>query len=69
MNEEIGSVAGAIWQILRDKGEMTVAALKKSAASKGAKEPVLDWAIGWLAREEKLVFRKERNTVKISLRS
>ena len=36
MNEEIGSVAGAIWRILCDKGEMGVAALKKSAASKGS---------------------------------
>ena len=68
MQKEIGSAAGAIWRVLRDKGEMSVAALRKSVATRGTKEPVVDWAIGWLAREDKIVFRKDRNTLKISLR-
>ncbi len=65
MQNEIGSVAGEIWSVLRAKGEMSVAALKKSL---GAKDATADWAIGWLAREDKIILRKERNTVKIALR-
>ena len=68
MNQEIGLLAGDIWHVLRDKGEMSVTALKKSVVAKGTKDPVVDWAIGWLAREGKLAFRKERNTVKVFLR-
>lgn len=67
MNQEIGSAAGAIWRILHDQGEMSMAALKKSVAGAATKPPLLDWAIGWLARENKLMIRKDRNTVKLSL--
>src|SRR6266478_2972893 len=50
MNQEIGILAGKIWHTLEAKGEMSVAALKKAV---GSREPAADWAIGWLAREEK----------------
>ena len=58
-------MAGEIWDTLRERGEMNVAALKKAV---GAKDATADWAIGWLAREDKIVLRKERNAVKIALR-
>jgi hypothetical protein len=65
MNSEIGILAGKIWHTLESKGEVSVASLKKTL---GTREPAADWAIGWLAREDKIVLRKERNTVKIALR-
>jgi hypothetical protein len=65
MTQEIGVMAGKVWQTLDTKGEMSLAALKKSL---GTRELTADWAIGWLARENKLVLRKERNTVKVALR-
>ena len=65
MNEEIGLMAGKIWHALEAKGEMSVAALKKAI---GTREPSADWAIGWLAREDKIVLRRERNMVKVALR-
>ena len=65
MNQEIGIMAGKIWHTLESKGEMSVAALKKTL---GTRELTADWALGWLAREDKIVLRKERNTVKVSLR-
>ena len=65
MTQEIGLMAGKVWQTLETKGEMSLAALKKTL---GTRELTADWAIGWLAREDKLVLRKERNTVKIALR-
>lgn len=66
MNHEIGLLAGEIWKILHSKGEMNLAALKKAL---GNREVSPDWAIGWLSRENMIVLRKERNTVKIALRS
>jgi hypothetical protein len=57
-------MAGQIWKTLDANGEMSVAALKKAL---GTRDAVADWAIGWLAREGKVVLRKERNTVKIAL--
>lgn len=64
MSREIGLMAGEIWRTLREKGEMSVAALKKAV---GARDATADWAIGWLAREDKVVLRKERSTFKIAL--
>ncbi len=52
MQEEIGSTAGAIWYVLNTKGEVSLTELKKEI---NGKTPVLDWAIGWLAREDKIV--------------
>jgi hypothetical protein len=65
LQQEIGLMAGKVWQTLETKGEMSLAALKKTL---GTRELTADWAIGWLAREDKLVLRKERNTVKVALR-
>ena len=65
MTQEIGIMAGKIWHTLETKGEMSVTALKKAL---GARDGIADWAIGWLAREDKIVLRKERNTIKVALR-
>jgi hypothetical protein len=62
---EIGHVAGDVWGVLARDGEMTVAAVKKAVAAPG---DVAMAAIGWLAREHKLVFTTQGRTVKISLR-
>lgn len=64
MHYAIGVMAGEIWKTLDANGEMSVAALKKAL---GTRDVAADWAIGWLAREGKIVLRKERNTVKIAL--
>ncbi len=50
MHEEIGTTAGVIWHALNDKSDVSLATLKKEAKGKS---PVFDWAIGWLAREDK----------------
>lgn len=64
VTSEIGHTAGKVWKTLHDKGEMSITALKKALGSKDAS---VDWAIGWLARENKLAFRKEKNVLKVSL--
>lgn len=65
MTEEIGTMAGAIWRTLESQGEMTLAKLKKEV--KGA-SPLFDWAIGWLAREDKIVLTVEKRTVRVCLK-
>ena len=63
--EEIGRVAGGIWQVLEAKGEMTLAKLKKEVGTAG---PVFDWAIGWLAREDKIDLTKEKRAFRVCLK-
>ena len=65
MSEEIGEIAGAIWHTLEAKGEMTLAGLKKEL---GVVSPLLDWAVGWLAREDKIILTTEKRTVRIRLK-
>jgi hypothetical protein len=63
--DEIGSVAGLVWQTLSEQGDQSVAALKKAV---GAPDDLVLAAIGWLAREGKLNFDASNRTLKISLR-
>jgi hypothetical protein len=65
MQEEIGLTAGAIWHALDTKGEMTLAALKKEVDGKA---PLFDWAIGWLAREDKISLQPEKRSYRIRLK-
>jgi hypothetical protein len=64
MQEEIASTAGIIWHALHDRGELSLAKLKKEVKGK---TPVFDWAIGWLAREDKLVITPEKRSIRIKL--
>jgi winged helix-turn-helix protein DUF2582 len=64
MQEEIGTTAGAIWKILHAKGELSLSQLKKETK---AKPPVFDWAIGWLARENKIAFKQQKRSIRVRL--
>jgi hypothetical protein len=65
MSEEIGTMAGAIWQKLEIEGEMTLTKLKKELK---AGSPLFDWAIGWLAREDKILLTTEKRTMRACLK-
>jgi hypothetical protein len=65
MHEEIGAAAGAIWHALNNKGELSLTQLKRVAK---AKTPLFDWAIGWLAREDKIVITPEKRSFWIKLK-
>ena len=65
MIEEIGKVAGGIWHALDVNGEMTLAKLKKSVEAEG---PLFDWAIGWLAREDKIELMREKRSIRVWLK-
>lgn len=64
--EKIGTVAGKVWKALKDNGESTVTALTKSTEE--SKDSVL-MAIGWLARESKLVTETRGKSVYYSLKA
>jgi len=65
MSEEIGTMAGAIWQALEANGEMTVTKLKDELK---AKSPLFDWAIGWLAREDKIMLTQDKRSTRVCLK-
>ena len=52
MGDEIGTMAGVIWTVLNSKDELSLVQLKKEVK---ANSPLFDWAIGWLARKDKIV--------------
>lgn len=64
MKEKIGFDAGNIWKVLDAQGTKSVKELKK--VTKLVDKEIYA-AIGWLAREEKLVFNQEENDLFISL--
>ena len=65
MEAEIGKTAGAIWDALNTKGELSRSELKK--AVKG-NEPTFDWTIGWLARENQIAITQEKRSFRIRLK-
>lgn len=65
MIHDIGTAAGVIWKILKDKGETSVSRLGKTT---GLSSSMLHLALGWLAREDKIRFRRDRRTTLISLK-
>ena len=64
MNERIGRVAGSIWRTLEANGPMTLTMLKKEIE---AEPSLFDWAIGWLAREDKIELTREKRSVHVCL--
>lgn len=64
MNEEIGNAAGQLWSALQGK-ELSLTEVKKAT---GLKSPLLDWAIGWLAREDKLEIVRDKRTFRFRLK-
>ncbi|MGH1366156.1 MAG: winged helix-turn-helix domain-containing protein [Calditrichia bacterium] len=61
----IGTTAGELWQYLEENGETTLATLKKKVS--GGSD-LVNQAIGWLARENKLEVIRKGRSVKVKLR-
>jgi len=64
MKEKIGNDAGLIWKMLDAQGIKSLKELKKAAKFT---DKEIYAAIGWLAREEKLIFHQEDDDWYISL--
>jgi hypothetical protein len=65
INVQVGDAAGEVWRLLDQGGMHSLAQLKKKFS--GASE-LLGFAVGWLAREDKLEIFKEKRTVVLRLK-
>lgn len=65
MAGKVGETAGKVWQRLHEGGPQTLAQVTKAV-----KEPtdVVRFAVGWLAREEKLTIAAEAKGFRLTLR-
>ncbi|MDQ7798383.1 MAG: winged helix-turn-helix domain-containing protein [Candidatus Edwardsbacteria bacterium] len=61
---KIGENAGAIWRELNAKGEQNISALKRST---GLDDKNLYLALGWLAKENKIIFSRKQRQILIGL--
>jgi len=62
---QLGETAGEIYRLLESEGPLTTAQLKKKVNAKGE---MLSYALGWLARENKIEFVTEKNSLKVQLK-
>ena len=65
MISSIGDMAGKVWSGLNNKGSMSLTKLKTTLKADAF---VLDAAIGWLAREDKVNVTKSKTTVTVHLK-
>ena len=64
MDGEIGLTAGEVYRVLEVNGPASAAQLKKAT---GCKDKAIHQAIGWLAREDKVVRLTRGRTVRWAL--
>ncbi|MBN1580952.1 MAG: winged helix-turn-helix domain-containing protein [Anaerolineae bacterium] len=64
--ETIGMAAGKVWAFLSENGESSRAQLKKGIED--IDEFILAAAVGWLAREDKIMFVKAGRSFNIVLK-
>ncbi len=62
---QVGETAGAVWQALSSVGPLTLSQLKKKLNGKDA---LVNFALGWLAREDKIDIIPDKKTLRIQLR-
>lgn len=63
MFHTIGEAAGEIWRLLGQEGSLSVSAI---AGKVKQPQSIVCMGIGWLAREDKLVFTKTKRGMSIS---
>jgi hypothetical protein len=63
--QQVGETAGQVWQILSQNGPQTLLQLKKKL--NGTAE-LVNFAVGWLAREDKIDITPEKKDLRIQLR-
>ena len=65
INARVGETAGKIWNLLNDEGPQTFTQLKKKLNGSGE---LVSFAVGWLAREDKVDITQEKKLVKVALK-
>jgi len=64
MKEIIGEMAGRVWKTLGKKGWVEISKLPQILKDKG---DIVYQALGWLTREEKIIFHKKEGRTYTSL--
>jgi hypothetical protein len=64
MKEVIGEMAGRVWKTLGKKGPVEISKLPQVLKEKG---DIVHQALGWLAREEKIIFHTKEGRTYTSL--
>lgn len=62
---QVGETAGKIWRLLFGEGPQTVAQMKKKLKDDAE---LLNFALGWLAREDKIDIFPEKRTFRVELK-
>lgn len=65
LKDRVGHTAGKIWGHLAEDGPQTIAQLKKKLNGEG---DLVNLAIGWLAREDKVDIFSEKKSFRIKLK-
>lgn len=65
MMSQIGELAGRVWQYLSENPHSSVRQIGRSL---GASNGLLYMSVGWLAREDKLIFTGEGTRTKVALK-
>ena len=62
---EIGETAGEVWRLLDSGGPLTLAQVKKKLSRPNE---LLNFAVGWLAREDKLEITCEKRVYRLRVK-
>lgn len=62
--EQIGETAGHVWRVLSESGPLSLTKLTKEV---DAPKDLVMQALGWLAREDKIVIEEDGRTKVVSL--
>jgi len=65
LQTQIGETAGKVWNLLNDRGPQTLAQVKKCLDGAG---DLVGFALGWLAREDKVILTQEKKSFKVTLK-
>ena len=65
INSKVGEAAGQVWQVLSNEGPLTVTQLKNKL---NGTSDVLNFALGWLAREDKVEITQEKKAIRVQLK-
>jgi len=65
MKSKIGETAGKVWNVLSEKGDITITQLTKETKEDGF---FVAAAIGWLAREDKINVYARGKSKRVTLR-
>ncbi len=65
IKDQVGEAAGQVWQTLTANGPMTLTQLKKKLNGQG---DMLGYALGWLAREDKIDMLLQKKTLRLQLK-